>query len=592
MTQIEYAGRGGLAEALANGRQLLRSNPRAAAAQAEEILRRGADVAAAHRLLGAALRRLGREREADQSDLEAIAAAEREPALLDARVDIANGRLEDAERLLRPYLDNFPDDPVALHLLALIGARAGHGELAEQLLRRALQAAPKYGAARSALEAMEQRRTGSGVETPPAPASPESGGDEHAEAIRIYEAHLQRTPQQARGWVNYGHLLRTAGRQDEAVGAYREALRHEPMLGQAWWSLADLKTIRLSDEDVAVMQAALASATVGAEERICLHYALGKALEDAARPAEAFAHYETGANLRRKIVTYDAAALDAHVAKCERLFTPALFAERDRHGDPARDPIFILGMPRSGSTLIEQMLSSHPQVEGTMELPDIPNLAKVLSEGKDPGGEESPYAEALAALPLDQLDRLGAAYLWGTKLKRRSARPFFIDKMPNNWLHLGLILTILPNAKVIDARRHPLACCFSNFKQNFAHGQAFTFDLAELGGYYRNYVRMLAHLDAVLPGRIHRVIYEDLVANPEAELRRLLDYLGLPFDEACLRFHENIRAVKTSSSEQVRRPINRGGLDQWQPFEPWLGPLKDALGPVLEYYPGIPSNWD
>jgi hypothetical protein len=244
-------------------------------------------------------------------------------------------------------------------------------------------------------------------------------------------------------------------------------------------------------------------------------------------------------------------------------------------------------MPRAGSTLIEQILASHPEVEGTMELPDIPAIAKTLGKrgAKD---ERSAYPECLASLAPDELRALGESYLETTRVQRKTDRPFFIDKMPNNWAHAGLIRVILPEAKIVDARRHPLACGFSNFKQHFARGQGFTYDLAELGTYYRDYVTLMAHFDAVQPGAIHRVIHEALVDDPETEVRRLLAYLGLPFDPACLAFHENDRAVRTASSEQVRRPLNREGFDQWRPFEPWLGPLTDALGPVLEAYPDTP----
>ena len=271
------------------------------------------------------------------------------------------------------------------------------------------------------------------------------------------------------------------------------------------------------------------------------------------------------------------------------LFTPRFFAEREGQGCAAPDPIFVLGMPRAGSTLIEQILASHSRVEGTMELPDVPALAKRLG-GRKLKSEDTAYPECLAGLSADDLRALGEEYLDRTRIQRKTGRPLFIDKMPNNWAHVGLIRLILPGARIIDARRHPLACCFSNFKQHFARGQGFSYDLAELGRYYRAYVGLMRHFDEALPGRIHRVIYERMIEDPEAEIRRLLDYLDLPFEPACLRFHENERAVRTASSEQVRQPINREGLDQWKPFDPWLGPLKNALGPVLASYPDAPEE--
>jgi len=324
------------------------------------------------------------------------------------------------------------------------------------------------------------------------------------------------------------------------------------------------------------MEGALAGGALSEEDRFHLHFALGKALEDRGRAEPAFAHYAEGNRLRRAGIDYDPEEISGHVRRSTALFTAGFLAAREGQGCPAPDPIFILGMPRAGSTLIEQILASHPQVEGTMELPDIPALAKGLGARKLKS-EPSAYPECLADLGADQLRALGEDYLETTRVQRKTDRPFFIDKMPNNWAHVGLIRLILPNARIIDARRHPLACCFSNFKQHFARGQGFSYDLAELGLYYRDYVTLMAHFDAVQPGRIHLMLNEALIDDPEAEVRRLLDHLGLPFDPACLRFHENERAVRTASSEQVRRPINREGIDAWRAYELWLGPLKDAL---------------
>ena len=280
-------------------------------------------------------------------------------------------------------------------------------------------------------------------------------------------------------------------------------------------------------------------------------------------------------------------AISDHVRRSIAFFTADLFAARAGQGCAAPDPIFILGMPRAGSTLVEQILASHPEVEGTMELPDIPELAKRLG-GRKARGEVSAYPECLAALDRAGLAGLGEDYLETTRIQRKTAAPIFIDKMPNNFAHVGFIHLMLPNAKIVDARRHPLGCCFSGFKQHFARGQGFTYDLAELGRYYRDYVELMAHFDDALPGRVHRVVYERMVEDTEAEVRRLLDYCGLPFEEGCLRFYENDRPVRTASSEQVRRPIYKEGVDQWRHYEPWLDPLKAALGPVLEAYPEAP----
>ena len=310
-------------------------------------------------------------------------------------------------------------------------------------------------------------------------------------------------------------------------------------------------------------------------------FALGKALEDAGEWAGSFEHYQAGNALRRERLSYDADETTAHVARSKALFTPAFFAGRSGAGSPAPDPIFVIGLPRSGSTLVEQILSSHSKVEGTMELPDIASIARRLG-GERREGEEPAYPGVLADLTPEQLKALGEEYLERTRIQRKTGRPLFIDKMPNNFAHIGLIHLILPNAKIVDVRRHPLACCFSGFKQHFARGQGFTYDLTDIGRYYADYAALMAHVDAVLPGRAHRVIYEQLVEDPETEIRRLLAYCGLEFEPACLSFHETARPVRTASSEQVRQPLYRDGLDQWRHYEPWLGPLKAALGRTLE----------
>jgi tetratricopeptide (TPR) repeat protein len=382
-------------------------------------------------------------------------------------------------------------------------------------------------------------------------------------------------------WMSYGHILKTVGRQADSVAAYRRAIDAAPGLGEAWWSLANLKTVAFGDADIAAMSGALGGSHLSGEDRFHLHFALGKAHEDRGEAEAAFGHYAEGNRLRRAQIDYDPDEIGDHVRRARAFFTAGRFESRKGQGCLAPDPIFVLGMPRAGSTLIEQILASHSRIEGTMELPDIPALAKRLGARKLKA-DASLYPECLADLDAVALRALGEEYLEGTRIQRRTGRPFFIDKMPNNWAHAGLIRLILPEAKIIDARRHPLGCCFSNFKQHFARGQGFAYDLAELGRYYSDYVALMAHIDAVQPGRVHRVLYETMIEDPEGEVRRLLDFLGLPFEPACLAFHENARAVRTASSEQVRRPINREGLDQWRPYEAWLGPLKEALGPVLD----------
>jgi len=406
---------------------------------------------------------------------------------------------------------------------------------------------------------------------------------DYAESIEVYESVLAEFSRQPRIWMSYGHALRTAGRSADGIAAYRRAIALEPTLGEAYWSLANLKTFTFSIEDVAAMEAALARGGLSDEDRLHFEFSLGKALEDKRAYAESFAHYSAGNSLRHRLHPYSAEDNSAFVRRSKALFTAEFFAARDGGGAPARDPVFIVGMPRAGSTLLEQILASHSQVEGTMELPNIPQIAHELAGG-DLG-----FLERVAALDIDERRALGERYLAETRIQRKTDAPFFIDKMPNNCLYLGLIQLILPNAIIIDARRHPLGCCFSGFKQHFARGQNFSYGLEDIGRYYADYVDLMAQFDAVLPGRVYRVFYEQLIADTEAQVRSLLAHCGLPFEESCLRFHENERAVRTASSEQVRRPIFRDGLDHWRHYEPWLAPLKEALGPVLTLYPEVPA---
>ncbi|MDB5482686.1 MAG: hypothetical protein JWO83_3739 [Caulobacteraceae bacterium] len=515
------------------------------------------------------------------------------PALRPAADALFEGRLAQAEQLLRAHLLRQGRDAVALRLLgeALL-RQERHGE-AEAALAQALLLDPAdHGAKFSYATALFRQQKGAAalaeVETL-LRLSPREAAylnllagclallGEFDRAIETFEDLLANYGRQARIWLNHGHVLRTVGRREDAVNAYRRAVSLAPGLGDAYWSLANLKVAALSAADEAAIEGQLARADLDPEDRLHLCYALGKALEDHGAYAGAFERYATGAALRRRTLAYDAGEQTAFARRSVALYTPAFFAARAGAGSPAPDPIFIVGLPRSGSTLIEQILASHSAVEGTMELPEIGLFANSLGEA----GAGS-YPECVAGLGGADLRSLGELFLERTRIQRKLGRPFFIDKMPNNFRHIGLIQLIVPKAKIIDARRHPLATCFSAFKQHFAQGQSFSYDLADLGRYYQDYLDLMAHFDAVLPGRIHRVIYEDMVDDTEAEVRRLLDYCGLPFEVACLKFHENDRAVRTVSSEQVRQPIFRQGLDQWRHFEPWLGPLKEALGPALE----------
>ena len=526
----------------------------------------------------------------------AVAAARRNPELMRAGVALVDNDLPIAESILRPYLKRRPTDVAAIRMMAELAARVGRLVDAENLLRRALELSPAFTAARANLATVlyKQNRAADAIAelerierdgadnlghaSLKAAALGRIGGLE--ESRDLYRLLLDARPDEPKLWMSYGHILRAIGEQAECVAAYRRALQLQPTLGEVWWSLANLKTVRFDDADVAAMEEALQEPRLGKQDRFHLHFALGKALEDRREAETSFAHYAEANRLRRSLLDYLADDIHQHVQRSIALLTPQFFADRKGMGCQSPDPIFIVGMPRAGSTLVEQILASHPAIEGTAELPDMPAIARRLDERKA-RGDESLYPECLADIDADGLRTLGEEYLERARVQRFSDRPLFIDKLPNNWAHIGLIRLILPKAKIIDARRNPLACCFSNFKQHYARGQRFSYDLAETGAYYRDYVTLMRHVDAVLPDYVHRVIHEDLVDDPETEVRRMLEFLGLPFDPACLAFHENPRAVRTASSEQVRRPISRDGLEQWKAFEPWLDPLKQALGPIV-----------
>lgn len=519
------------------------------------------------------------------------------PRLIEAALALNDNNLPRAEPLLRQHLKEDPLDVAAIRMFAELAGRIGRYKDAENLLRRALELSPAFTAARAnlALVLYRQNRPADAIAELNRVVEEEPDNPGHAnlqaaalgrigefdDAIALYEKVLAQAPGQPRVWMSFGHMLKTVGRQADGVAAYRKAIELLPELGEAWWSLANLKTVQFTDADIAAMEAALAGGGVAKEDRFHLDFALGKALEDRGAAERAFVHYAAGNALRRTELDYDADETARYVDRVIALATPEFFAVRAGQGCDAPDPVFILGMPRAGSTLVEQILASHSLIEGTSELPDIPALAR----------RDADYPLGLPDLGGDELRALGEEYLRRTRIQRKTERPLFIDKLPNNWVHVAFIRLILPNARIIDARRHPLGCCFSNFKQHFARGQAFSYSLTDMGRYYRDYVRLMAHLDLVQPGRVHRVIYERMVENTEAEVRRLLDYCGVPFEDACLSFHQTERAVRTASSEQVRRPIFREGTAAHLPFEPWLGPLKDALGPVLDAYPDAPQAW-
>lgn len=576
---------------------LIASDPHAAVARLRQVVEQDPFNAGAQRLLGRALRAVGRPDEAEVAELAAIRASTRDPEMLEIAHALLEGDLQGAESGLRMRLSRQPTDVAAIRMMAELAGRLGRYRDSEALLGRALELAPGFTAARANLATVlyRQARYEEAARTLDEvlardPANPGNRNllaatlgriGDYDEALRIYAELVETFPDHARLWMSYGHLLKTVGRQDEGVAAYRRALAAQADLGEVWWSLANLKTVTFGDDDVAAMTAAL-DGDCSHDDALHLHFALGKAHADRGDAAASFRHYAAGNALRSAELGYEPQVISDQVDRVIAVFTPEFVAAHAGTGDPSSDPVFILGLPRAGSTLLEQILSSHSQVEGTMELPDIPAMA--MREARANGGDLRDWPDAVAELDAGRLAGLGAEFLERTRVQRKTAKPRFIDKLPNNWSYLGFIHLILPNAKIIDARRNPLDCCFSNFRQHFAKGQAFSYGLDDIGRYYADYVRAMDHYDAVLPGRIHRVIHERLLDDPEGEVRRMLDYMGLPFEEACLDFHRNTRAVRTASSEQVRRPLNRDGVDQWKPFEAWLGPLVEALGDLPQTY--------
>jgi predicted Zn-dependent protease len=564
------------------------------------------DFPDAWRALADHLMAIGDDAGAESARARFLKASVRDPRLLAAGAALCENRIPEAEALLRRHLYEHPTDIAAIRMLAEVAARIGRYHDAETLLARCLELAPAFHGARHNYTVALIRQGKHEAALPQLeyllasePRNPNyrtlqaavlAGIGEYVRAIEVYEAVLKEYPKQGKVWLSYGHALKTAGHVPEGIDAYRHALQLEPRLGEVWWSLANLKTYRFGADDVTQMRAQLERADLSDEDRFHFHFALGKALEDQAKYEQSFGHYREGNGLRRSRVYYEPGRIRQHVACARKLFTAEFVAARAGAGADSAEPIFIVGLPRAGSTLIEQILASHSQVEGTMELPDVPALAQTVAERA--GNEALRYPQALEALPIAELQRLGEDYLARTRIQRKTQKSRYIDKLPNNFLHVGFIHLMLPNARIIDARRHPLGCCFSNFKQHFARGQNFTYDLADLGAYYRSYVELMAHFDAVLPGRVHRVLYERMVEDTEHEVRRLLEYCGLPFEDACLRFYENERAVRTASSEQVRSPIYREGVEQWRHFDPWLEPLKSSLGPVLDSYPQVPDFAD
>ena len=548
------------------------------------------------RMLEKLHRAAGRATAADFAQAQGDYLANLPPELLAVTNFIKEGRPLKAEQLCRAFLQTNGHHVEAMRMLAEIGSKFNSLDEAEFLLESALVLEPdNAGAHFDYVEVLHKRQKFAAAleqasllraKEPDSPQIEMLYANENLsvgnfdEALAVYRQCAAQMPDYPNIHLTLGHALKTIGQQSEAIEAYSQAYKIRPDFGDAYWSLANLKTYKFDETQLAAMRAQEAAPSTQLADRYHLCFALGKALEDREDYSASFTYYERGNRLKRDEVGYDWRKISKEIALQIEHCTPALFAGLAGSGSPAPDPIFILGLPRAGSTLLEQILASHSQVEGTMELPNILALAHKL-DGRRRVDEEARYPANLSELTADELTGFGEAYIRDTAIHRKQGTPFFIDKMPNNFRHIGLIHLILPNARIIDARRGAMGCCFSGFKQLFAEGQEFTYGLEEIGHYYTDYVALMDHWDKVLPGKVLQVRYEAVVADLEASVRRLLDFCGLPFEEACVNFHETERAVRTASSEQVRQKIFTSGVDQWENFSSRLDPLRDILGPEL-----------
>ena len=519
--------------------------------------------------------------------------------LMDAYVALDSKRLDAAEELVRQRLRQAPDNVPALRLLVAITSQRGDDVVAEAALDQVLRLAPCNTSAREQLAQLliRQGRIEEALPLIERLLVAEPGNidfmllraeamrlvDRHDEGLAIVTALIAVHPDNPDFWLIAGNQRRFIGSPELAVDAYRRAIELRPGYGEAYWALSNLKTFRFTAEEVDNMRRHLATASSLEADGTYLQFALGKAWEDREQFAAAFEHYASGNARARAAFSYDAKATTAFVHRFKATFTRDFFAERAQAGSHAEDPIFIVGLPRSGSTLLEQILASHTEVEGTRELSDIPTMARELASRA--AGIGGAYPETMAALGKAEIESLAARYLRNTRAYRPLGKPRFVDKMLGNFVSIGLIHLMFPRAAIIDSRRHPMACGFSCYKQLFNPGMNFAYDLTEIGLYIRDYAELMEHVDAVLSGRVHRVHYEDLVADTESEVRRLLDYCGLPFEGKCLRYYENARVAQTMSSEQVRHPIYSEGIAQWRHFESWLAPLRATLGDLVDKYP-------
>jgi tetratricopeptide (TPR) repeat protein len=550
--------------------------------------------------LGKVLALLGRGSEADRAFESSFRLTPHRETLVRGVELQRQGDLEAAEKLYRAVLIEDPEDVDALRLLASIAMSARQVGDAEVLLKRALELAPDFFQARMdlGLAQQEQDKLHEAAKTfrhaarlEPRRAQPWTAlattlgmGGRHDESLQAYESALERDPTNPFALTGIGHVLKTIGRQDEAVDAYRRCAKHHPAHGEAHFGLANLKTFRFEDTEIDLMRRQLESRSLPDEPRIHILFALAAACDQRGEYDEAWRCYSEGNALRRKRESYDAVQTTVMHDELIDVFNAEFLAAHATHGHPSSSPILIVGLPRSGSTLLEQILASHSEVEGTHELPELSLVARSTMRGRS---HRASYPKSVVHLSDQDFHALGASYLERT-LRHRKGAPRFTDKMPNNFAHIGFLSVILPNAKVIDARRHPLDSCLGSYKQLFGRGQPFTYDLYEIGEYYLEYRRLMAHWHRVLPGHVLEVEYERVVTDTEKEVRRLLEFCELPFEDGCVRFHENPRAVRTASSEQVRIPVYSSALQRWRPYETHLGALIEILEPVLA---SLPREW-
>lgn len=514
------------------------------------------------------------------------------PAALLAVTELMHqGKLLKAEQICRHFLQQNKRHTEGMCLLAEIGIELKIYDDAEFLLSSALELAPENIYARSQYlnlllrlgkyKVAEQQVEILLIEQPDnlsfkvAKANALTGLGKIAQAITLFEQAITQDDNTAGFHLQLGHALKAKGEIAKAVAAYQQAYQLTPSYGDAFWSLANTKTYRFSDDEIAQMQVQQAAQDLAITDKVQLHFAIGKAFEDRCDYDQAFQSYQQGNDLQHAHNGFDINNIEQQVEEQIKFCTAELFQSRGQLGLNASDAIFIVGLPRAGSTLLEQILASHSQVDGTMELHNVLGLASRL-RGRKPSNQANQYPKNLAEIKAEYFQRFGQQFIDETRVYREDA-PFFIDKMPNNFLHIGLIRLMLPNAKIIDARRAPMACCFSGFKQLFAEGQDFSYNLEDIGRYYQAYLKLMAHWQSVLPDFILTVNHEDVVDDLETQVRRILDFCGLEFEKSCLDFHKTQRNIKTPSSEQVRQPIYKSATEQWRYFEQHLTPLKKVL---------------